>query len=224
MPEIRSRFNLGKLIGLPGALQLWPLAALWIGGAIYLLRNAEPPRIMSRTRLNAVAGVAIALLFIPPTLGPLMRPSLKQSHGLLGCYYEGLRPTGEFPPHIQRVDSEINFDDIVALGSLPSPSAVVWRGKLIAPVAGEYRFSLAVDDLGWLKIDDKTVLADPGDIAKMADSGTVYLTAGEHSIETGERNIWGTSSMHLEWQPPNQDQQIVPSQYLIPDPAGCHPG
>ena len=81
-----------------------------------------------------------------------------------------------------------------------------------------------MDDLGWLKIDGKTVIADPGDVSKPNDSGSVYLSAGEHSIETGERNIWGTSSMHLQWEPPGQAVQIVPSQALVPDTSECRPG
>ena len=217
-------FNLGKLVRMPGWLQLWPLGAAWIAGAIYLVRNVMQPDGKSRRSLEAGATIAIAAMFLPPTLGSLFRPSVNQPHGLLGCYYEGLRPNGDFPPHIRRVDSEINFDDIVALGSLPSPSAAIWRGKLIVPAAGDYRFFITADDLGWLKIDDKTVIADPGDVSKPNDSGTVYLSAGEHSIETGERNIWGTSSMHLQWQPPGQIPENVPTQYLVPDTLECRPG
>ncbi len=216
-------FNLGKLVGLPGWLQLWPLGAVWIAGALYLLRKAAP-RDANRRSLEVGAVIAIAAMFLPPTLGPLIRPSVNQPHGLLGCYYEGLRPNGDFPPHIRRVNSDIDFDDIVALGSLPSPSAVIWRGKIIAPEAGDYRFFLTVNKLGWLKIDGKTVIADPGDVAKPNDSGSIYLSAGEHSIETGERNIWGASSMHLHWQPPGQTVQIVPSQALVPDTSECRPG
>jgi hypothetical protein len=217
-------FNFGKLVGLPGWLQLWPLGAAWIAGAVYLLRNTAPARGTERRNLEIGAAIAIAAMFVPPTLGPLIRPSLNQPHGLLGCYYEGLRPNGDFPPHIRRVDSDIDFDDIVSLGSLPSPSAVIWRGKIIAPADGDYRFFLTVDDLGWLKIDGKTVIADPGDVSKPNDTGSVHLGAGEHSIETGERNIWGTSSMHLQWQPPGQPVQIVPAQALVPDTSECHPG
>ena len=217
-------FNLGKLVGLPGWIQLWPLGAFWIAGALYLLRDAVPPPGTSRRSLEAGAAIAIAAMFVPPTLGPLFRPNVDLPHGLLGCYYEGLRPNGDFPPHIRRVDSDIDFDDIVALGSLPSPSAVIWRGKIIAPEAGDYRFFLTVDDLGWLKIDGKTVIADPGDVSKPNDSGTINLSAGEHSIETGERNLWGTSFMHLQWEPPGQTLQIVPSQFLVPDTSECRPG
>ncbi len=219
-----AAFNLGKLIGLPGAIQLWPLAAIWIGGALYLVKTIGPARIASRRNLDRAAVLAIVAMVAPPTIGGLFgRGDAGKTHGLLGCYYEGLRPSG-FPEHIRRVDELISFDNLAQLGALPSPSAVVWRGKIIAPVAGQYQFMITVDDLGWLNIDGKTVIADPGDIAKPNDAGSIYLTAGEHSIETGERNIWGEAYMRLEWQPPGGAQQLVPSENLIPDTGECRPG
>jgi hypothetical protein len=220
-------FNLGKLVGLPGWLQLWPLAALWIGAAIYLLRTPEPgsnPGHSRRSGLIVPAGIAVAVLFAPPTLGRLFQPRLDQAQGLLGCYYEGLRPNGEFPPHIKRIDAQIDFDNIVQLGALPSPSAVIWRGKLNAPTAGHYLFMILVDDLGWLKIDGRTVIADPGDVEKARSSGEIDLAAGPHTIEVGERNIWGDASMHLQWQPPGGTLQPVPSGALTPDQSDCRPG
>jgi 4-amino-4-deoxy-L-arabinose transferase-like glycosyltransferase len=212
-------FNLGKLAGLPGPLQLLPLAAIWGGAGLYILDalRLHVPSANARERLNGkvcLAFVAIALLFVPPIAGTFVRQPAGD-HGLLGRYYEGSRP-GVFPPHIQRVDREINFDNITNLGALPPPSVVVWTGKLMAPVAGLYNFTITVDDSGWLKIDNRNVIADPGEISKMRDSGSVYLSAGEHNVEVGERNIWGDSSMHLFWQPPGGGQEIVPPKYLKP--------
>jgi hypothetical protein len=213
-------FNLGKLAGLPGALQLWPLAMVWLGGAWELMRNLDlwnHPAL--RRRMAAIATIAILALISPPVFGALfLRPKLDQSHGLLGRYYEGLRNSG-FPPHIERVDQQVDFDSIVALGSLPYPSYATWTGKLIAPVTGTYQFSIMVDDSGWLKIDGRDVIADPGDVTKQSDSGEVYLTAGTHKIEAGERNIWGGSMMRLIWNPPGGQQEVVPSKYLIPEPV-----
>ncbi len=217
-------FNLGKLIGLPGALQLWPLAALWIAGAWELMRNLEfwSNRTL-RHRIAAAAAIGIVAIVAPPTFGAIfLRPNLNQPHGLMGRYYEGLRDN-PFPPHIQRVDSTVDFDDIVALGSLPYPSYATWTGKIIAPVAGTYHFAIIVDDSGWLKIDGRPVIADPGEVTKLYDSGEVYLTAGEHEIELGERNIWGGASIRFLWQPPGGRQEVVPSRYLIPGPVGTGP-
>jgi hypothetical protein len=211
-------FNLGKLAGLPGALQLLPLAALWIAGAWRLVSNLElSPELWPRQRIGAIAVIAIVALVSPPIFGALfMRPNLDQSHGLLGQYYEGNPGANHFPPHIQRVDGQVDFDSIVALGSLPYPSYATWRGEIIAPVAGTYQFSIAVDDSGWLKIDGRDVIADPGDVTKQFDTGEVYLTAGKHTIEAGERNIWGGSSIRLMWKPPGGRQEVIPAAALIP--------
>ena len=210
-------FNLGKLAGLPGAMQLWPLAMIWFGGAWELMRNLEfwnNPTL--RRRMSAITAVAILALISPPVYGALfMRPNLDQSHGLLGRYYEGLHSNG-FPPHIERVDRQVDFDSIIALGSLPYPSYATWTGKLIAPVTGSYKFAIMVDDSGWLKIDGRDVIADPGDVTKQSDSGEIHLTAGPHRIEAGERNIWGGALMRLMWTPPGGQQEVVPTRYLIP--------
>jgi len=210
-------FNLGKLIGLPGALQLLPLAAIWIGAAEYFLRVLTPENGSRRLSKRIVAAVLIGALFVPPIVGvALTRASLRREHGLLGRYYSGTRPNG-FPPHIQRVDKTIDFDSIDELGALPYPSCVVWSGKIVIPITGLYHFSIDVDDAGWLKIDGQTVIDDPGESSRYHDKGGVYLTAGAHPIEAGERNLVGGSSMRLTWQIPGVDQEeVIPDRYLLP--------
>jgi hypothetical protein len=210
-------FNLGKLAGLPGALQLFPLLGLWLTMGWLLWQKLAASATPSRWPLRAGA-LALVAMFIPPLFGSLfMRPNLKRPYGLLGRYYEGLDP-GQFPPHIVRVDRQIAFDSIVALGSLPYPSCVTWEGSIFAPVAGRYRFLVTADDAGWLSIDGKPVIRDPGDVTRLADEGEILMSAGWHSILIGQRNIWGGASMHLYWQPPGgSGESLVPSHYLRPD-------
>lgn len=213
-------FNLGKLAGLPGPVQLWPLAAIWIAAALALMRRVG---LRLRRAWQPAAALAAALaifaLFMPPMVGTALRAMApQQRHGLLGRYYEGRRQ-GSFAPHIERVDPLINFDDIVALGSLPSPSFVVWRGTLQAPASGLYRFVIVVDDAGWLTIDGRAVIGDPGEVTRMRASGSVLLSAGPHSVEVGERNIWGGALMHLRWQPPGSAEGVVASRFLTPERA-----
>jgi len=104
---------------------------------------------------------------------------------------------------------------------MPFPSCDSWRGQLIAPITGDYQFTIEVDDSGWLTIDGNTVIRDPGAITKVRDSGTIHLTEGPHQIEVGERNIGGGSYLHLYWKVPNTNYlEIVPAEALIPDRAG----
>ncbi len=138
-------------------------------------------------------------------------------HGLLGRYYVGDQ-CGDSPPHIIRVDRQIDFDDIAHMGAMPFPSCDRWTGELIAPSAGSYEFTIDVDDSGWLTIDGTKVIRDPGEVNKGHDAGRINLSAGPHRIEVGERNIGGGSSLHLSWKVPGkEDSEPIPSEALIPD-------
>lgn len=216
-------FNLGKLAGLPGALQLFPLLGLWLTLGWWLWQEVVVTRAPSRWPIRAGA-LALVAIFIPPVIGALfMRPNLKQPYGLLGRYYEGLDP-GNFPPHIVRIDHQISFDSIIALGSLPYPSCVTWSGSIFAPVAGRYRFLITADDAGWLYIDSNPVIRDPGDVTKLADEGEILLSAGWHSIRVGQRNIWGGAAIHLYWQPPGGGgESLIPSHFLRPHKVSTSP-
>ncbi len=211
-------FNLGKLAGLGPAMQLAPLAILWIAAALMLLKELAPATVPAGMR--AALAVAVAAFFVPPLIGTIAAASgLSASHGLLGKYYEGLTP-GSFPPHIVRIDPQLDFPNVAALGGLPFPSCVIWSGAILAPRPGLYRFVMDVDDAGWLTIDGREVIRDPGNVNKSHDEGKVYLDAGRHSIEVGERNLAGDASMRLYWQSPGKpDPVIIPSRVLIPPPA-----
>ncbi len=212
-------FNLGKLMRLPGPLQLVPL---WLGWTISATELAEDLRIWrddAQATLGSVAiSLAMAILFVPPLTGPLQqRLSMQLQHGLLARYYIGVNP-GQAPPHLVRVDPVIDFNNVAELGAMPFASAVVWSGWLIAPRPGQYRFSIRVDDNGWLAIDGKTIIADPGTVSQWEAAGAIELSAGKHRIVVGERNLAGDASVHFYWQVPGgRDSVLVPSEALIPD-------
>jgi hypothetical protein len=213
-------FNLGKLAGLPGALQLLPLGLIWLICACALLNALKPWRdAASRRRMLAAVGLAIGAVFAPPTVGSILaKPDLKMAHGLLGRYYEGLRPNG-YPAHIVRVDQTIDFDSVVQLGALPTPSSVIWTGNIAISMPGMYRFAIIADDNGWLKIDGHWVIGNAGEVTKPRDVGSIQLASGLHSIEVGEHNIWDGAQMKLLWQLPAGREELVPSSVLIPESA-----
>jgi hypothetical protein len=216
-----TAFNLGKLAGLRGPIQLWPLAAFWIAGGLFLLRELDVwPRGSANQRF-ASAGMLIAVvaLFVPPAVCAVACPTnVSAKHGLLGHYYRGAQAAG-VPAHIVRVDSELDFHNVAELGALPAPSYVIWTGTLIAPEIGTYRFNIDVDDAGWLKIDGVAVIPDPGDQTLTHASGDIRLTAGPHRIEAGERNLAGDASMVLSWQSAHTASQVVPYNALVPAAA-----
>jgi hypothetical protein len=215
-------FNLGKLIGLPGPFQLWPLALFWIFGAYDLSETLEVWGDRPSRRLTQIAtAVGIAAMFLLSMNQRVMQPFLQSGHhGLLGRYYVG-DSCGETPPHIVRVDRQLDFGQISEMGAMPFPSCDIWRGQLIAPKTGDYQFTIDVDDSGWVTVDGTPVIHDPGPISKSHDSGSIHLSEGPHRIEVGERNTGGGSYLHLYWKTPDAtDIQIVPTEALIPDRAG----
>ncbi len=215
-------FNLGKLIGLPGPFQLWPLALFWIFGAFDLSEKLGLSGNGTSRRLIQVAmTLGIAALFLLSMNQRVMQAFVQSGHqGLLGRYYVGDQ-CGETPPHIVRVDPRLDFNQISEMGAMPFPSCDIWRGQLMAPKTGDYEFTIDVDDSGWVTIDGTPVIHDPGPITKVHDTGTIHLTEGPHRIEVGERNIGGGSYLHLYWKlPDTSDLEIIPTTALIPD----HPG
>jgi hypothetical protein len=213
-------FNLGKLVGLPGPFQLWPLAALWIFGMFDLSESLDLWGTGASRRHTQIAATTwIAALFLLSMTQRVMQPFLQRGqHGLLGRYYVG--DCGENQPHIVRVDRQMDFDTIAEMGAMPFPSCDAWRGQIIAPKTGDYQFTIDVDDSGWLTIDGTPVIRDPGPITKVHDTGTIHLTEGPHQIEVGERNTGGGSYLHLYWKlPGTSDVVIVPAEALIPDRA-----
>jgi hypothetical protein len=212
-------FNLGKLMGLPGPLQLVPLWLGWTIAGTDLFDCLQISRNRTQATLGALAvSLGIAILFIPPLTAPLQqRLSVRARHGLLARYYIGNTP-GETPPHLVRVDPIIDFDNVAELGATPFASSVLWTGTLIAPQSGQYHFSINADDVGWLTIDGKQLIRDVGNTANPMTNATVELSAGPHRILVGERNLAGDAGAHFYWQVPGSDQpELVPPEALIPD-------
>ncbi len=211
-------FNLGKLVGLAGPFQLWPLGIFWMIGALELADSLGLLAVGSASRVGPAAiCAAIAIMFLAPLDGRIAQPlQLRRHQGLLGRYFAGDVP-GEIPPQIVRIDREVNLDNIVEMGAMPWPSVAVWSGRIIAPVSGQYNFVVDADDCGWLKLDGQTLIADPGPVTREHGEATVFVRAGIHRIEVGERNLGGDSSIHLYWRLPGRDQEIVPAAALIPD-------
>ena len=211
-------FNLGKILHLPNPLQLWPLGGVWLLGAFELLEVVGSNIKASVRRLTSIAiALGVFAIFLPSLSGLFAASALLNSaNGLLGRYYFGDQP-GQEAPRFMRIDQQLDFPDITAMGAVPFPSVAVWTGELMVPRTGEYGFRIEVDDSGWLTIDGIPVIRDPGNVSVPSAEGQITLRRGLHRIEAGERNIAGGSYMHLMWQPPGTPSfAVIPSNALIP--------
>ncbi len=150
-------------------------------------------------------------------IGRIRQPfDLIAQHGLLGRYFVG-QEAGFTAPHLVRIDPQIDFDSVAELGAMPFPSVAQWTGELIAPRTGVYRFSIDADDAGWLSIDGRVVIPDPGQVNRPHATGLAYLIAGRHRIMVAERNLAGDASIQLYWRVPGNQPELVPSAALIPE-------
>jgi hypothetical protein len=191
---------------------------LWILGALEFLDTLGVSRKRAlQWRAEVAVSIGIAAVFLLPFSGAIAYPlGLRSDSGLLGRYFVGEQP-GTTAPHIVRIDRELSFDNIAQMGAMPFPSVVIWAGRLIVPQRGIYRFVIDADDAGWMAIDGRVVIPDPGPVNRPHAEGGISLAAGIHRIEVGERNIGGDSSIHVYWQRPGQMAEIIPSADLIPD-------
>lgn len=212
-----TAFNLGKLVHLPRPFQLWPLGLFWIAGAFELTDALKVFGSRSRELFGRAAlAIGISGIFLASLSGRVRRPfDLTRGHGLLGRYFVGDEP-GITAPHIVRIDPAIDFHDVTELGAMPFPSVAIWTGEIIVPRTGSYLFGIDADDAGWLSIDGRPVIADPGQVNRPHAAGAIFLLAGVHRIQVAERNLAGDAAIILYWQPPGGRMDVVPSAALIP--------
>lgn len=131
------------------------------------------------------------------------------NQGLIGYYYGNPEMTGT-PSRIQR-DLFITAND-----ALPEPFSIVWRGKLAAPVSGQYIFGLRADDGALLSIDGNLVVDNGGSHGSEYREGAVFLDQGFHDIELKYWQVGGSRDLQLSWQAPGSAREVITPQYLFP--------
>lgn len=141
--------------------------------------------------------------------------------GLLGTYswpwkrdnYEAVQATQT------RVDSTIDFD--WTTGKLIDSTAgatnyvhVSWRGTLVVPFDGEYKFTTTVDDYVTLRIGTNYLINAWGVYAANTNV-TIALTAGEHPIRVDYAENTGSAKCTIKWGG-CVVEGVIPSAQLIP--------
>ena len=150
--------------------------------------------------------------------------------GLTAVYFSNGTLAGA--PALKRIDAAIDFQ--WGPGS-PGPGvpidnfSVRWEGLLAAPTTGRYKFTVATAEGVRLWVNGKKVL-DTWDGKKADPAGaSANLAAGEKtSIKLEYYDEEGDARIQLQWVPPGQVAQTIPTANLYPlgsstgpDPAGA---
>lgn len=149
--------------------------------------------------------------------------------GIEGTYFTG-QGWGEERLRIQRVDGPLDFDfDIYGPGEEVDPQEyyIHWNGSLLVPESGSYEivvrsscsFTMRLGRLDSLFINNHVQSA-----GKEEFRCTVQLTAGraypikidlqQRKRKTEQPPVY----FSLGWVPPGGVEQIIPTNYLLPDP------
>lgn len=115
---------------------------------------------------------------------------------------------GHHPKRVSKIAVNIDYSWSPANPAIPGLVKgrfhVTWKGKLKAPVAGDYFFLLRSGNLGArLVIDRKMIIENWIAHDDLFDTGHVNLTAGEHNVQVEfYGNPERVSELQLKWVPP----------------------
>jgi 4-amino-4-deoxy-L-arabinose transferase-like glycosyltransferase len=175
-------------------------------------RPADAPPWRLRWSRNGAAAADL------PAEAIFSRPDL--ARGLTGYYY----PNPAFRAPARVIQRDWTF--------FPSPPggtprySIAWRGRLVAPVDGQYRFASGGDEGTQLIVDGQLVLDT--DVAKNRPNAekTIPLGKGPHEIELRYFKSQGQGqSMLFTWQPPGRPPERLGAAVLepVPDPLRDEP-
>lgn len=148
---------------------------------------------------KASVGLSWEKVTVPPPPPVSLSCTAPSLNAFTGCYYN----TNHFTDFVlARFDPGLNFD-----WGLNSPSPVVhadnfsatWLGNFTFATAGDYDFTVTVDDGVRLYVDDVLILDKWLDQPATYTARTV-LTAGMHTIKVEYFDTYGSAVAQLSWQ------------------------
>ncbi|GAA4003373.1 hypothetical protein GCM10022408_13660 [Hymenobacter fastidiosus] len=161
----------------------------------------------------------VAAAGAPARPGAPAAPVVAAGTGLTAWYFSNGSLAGA--PTLKRLDATVDFQ--WGLGS-PAPGlptdnfSARWEGLLSAPSTGRYTFSILSNDGLRLWVNGKKVI-DTWDGGGGGNNvgGSVTLAAGEKTtIKLEYYDEDGDARVELQWIPPGQSAQIIPSEHLYP--------
>ncbi len=139
--------------------------------------------------------------------------------GVKAEYFDNLDLAGE--PIFTRVDDVIDFD-----WGQESPDPLLdvddfsarWTAELEVPATDTYTFNTIRDILDGVRlwVDGKLIIENwPGDDTDLDDRADIELYAGSTLIVLEYYDDWGGSMIHLYWESPSIERQIIPKGVLM---------
>ena len=177
-----------------------------VGGAGEAFREKVRLAIASKDPAEARAAAEIV-----PLLGLLQK-------GLRGSYYSGVN----FEKLLfERMDEKILIEN----GKSTYPDgrnqniSIRWTGKVVVPVAGKYTFYPASDDGIRLWVAGKKIVESWASRAITENAASIDLPQGMHEIKVEYFQGGGDFGVHLKWQGPGTDKQLLTGKNLLSAPA-----
>lgn len=134
--------------------------------------------------------------------------------GFLALYYPNSRWEG--PPLYER---HVPILIMSWVEPEPIPSSREFSARFFASFVvarpGKYRFAINADDGASLLVDGRVV----GEVVineRSTFPALVDLSPGVHSLEVRYYQLGGADSLELYWQPPGENEEIIPSKRLTP--------
>jgi 4-amino-4-deoxy-L-arabinose transferase-like glycosyltransferase len=205
-------------VTLDGAPVLASAGKASLSPAVWLVRGLHPLTVRYRASQPGVLRLSWKPEGVAQDVPIKTLYTLTTSPGLLGRYYQNTDWSGE--PALQQIDPFLYFHwERDTLDPLPGIAfSAEWRGKLQVAQAGHYDFSLFSCGASWLLIDGQMVVDSKGPHWLESRSGSIDLTAGEHTITIRHTFTQGPRVLEVQWTPPGGQQEIIPAWVLSPPP------
>lgn len=142
-----------------------------------------------------------------PTAYLIPAGDVNGEHGLRGEYFAGKAPVGQ--PVVTRVDKQIDYDwgwDAPVAGLSRDSFTIRWRGKLLAPISGKYKFTSIGNGITQLFIDGKPKINNWGTMGDKSKTATMEMKAGEkYDIRFEFVNTGAGALVKLAWAAPGRN-------------------
>lgn len=237
-------FNIGKLLSLPGHLQLVPLFCYWfLMGVltIYLIRSEKSEATRSSTWKSFfvapptigffsgvfVLGAYLVMMAAPPIVYFWQSEKLKaEDRGLNGKFYREVvwdrsqvpSATGTLVPArllvTERVLTKLVFPWEEEGMPIPGAFSAEWTGYIYAPKDGTYRFDLVSDDGSALYLNDSLIVENWGEHGARGRGGDARLSVGWHRFKLRYFNSTHGGLLKIKWRPPGAHMQLIDPEYL----------